>query len=72
MTKYEMKDYVQLWKGATTAVDKARAVRALAEILAGPKGRVFASHLDSKDAELCVEILDQVSRNLHLPFRRLR
>ena len=59
------KDCEQLWKSAASVVDEARAVQVLAEILADPEGRVFASHLDSKDAGLCIEILDQVSQDLH-------
>jgi len=62
------KDCEQLWKGITSAVDKTQAVRALANILADPGGRAFVSHLDSTDMDLCVEILDQVSRNCTSPF----
>lgn len=65
------KDYEQLWKGATGVVDKVRAVQTLGEILADPEGRVFVSRLDGKGAELCIEILDQVSRDLYLPFHYL-
>ena len=57
------KDYQKLWKNVTT--DEAKAVRALAEILAEKEGRVFISRLDADAAELCVEILDHVSCDLH-------
>jgi len=67
------KDREQLWKDVTGTVDNAQAVRALAKILADPGGRAFVSNLESKDSvDLCVEILDQVSQNLHFPFHRPR
>jgi len=62
------KNYDQLWKGSASAVDKARAIQTLGEILADPEGRGFVSRLDSKNARLCIEILDQVSR---IPVPRL-
>jgi len=55
------KDYQQLWKGAACATDEFQAVRTLAEILADKEGKEFIPRLDSKDAELCVEILGNVS-----------
>ena len=61
------KDYEQLWKGVTHITDEAQAVRALADILADNEGRRFVSRLGGKDAELCIEILDDVSRDLHFP-----
>ena len=66
------KDCEQLWKGFPNAVDKAQAVQTLAKTLADPRGRVFVPRLNDKDAELCIEILDRVSHDPHLPFRRLR
>jgi len=62
------KDYEQLWNGVTCTTDEAQAVLALAEILADKEGRAFVSHLGGKDAELCIEILDDVSYKSHLPL----
>ena len=68
-----VKDYRRLWKDVTNTIDEARAVRTLADILADKEGRTFISRLEHKDAELCIEILDRVSHDLHLlPFRCLR
>jgi hypothetical protein len=60
------KDYQRLWKDVTRITDEGKAVRTLAEILVDKEGRVFLSRLERKDAELCIEILDHVSRDLHL------
>ena len=60
------KRYQQLWGGVTTTADETQTVRALAEILANREGRVFISCLNSQDVGLCIETLDNVSRNLHL------
>jgi len=57
------KDYQQLWKDAVSAMDKAQAIQTLSGILVDKEGRVFISCLDGKEAELCVEILDNVSRD---------
>ena len=54
------KDYRRLWKDITNTIDEARAVWILAEILVEKEGRAFISSLESKDAELCIEILDHV------------
>ena len=62
------KDYGQLWKDVTHAIDEVQAVQTLAEILADKEGGTFISRLDNKDAELCIEILDCVSRDLYMPF----
>jgi len=62
------KDYEEMWKGVTNATDEAQAVQALAEMLADNEGRTFVSCLGDKDAELCIEILDSVSRDPHFPF----
>ena len=59
------KDYQRLWKDAAGTTDEAKAVRALAAILADEEGRAFVSRLEHKDAELCVEILDHVGDDLH-------
>ena len=68
------KNYQQLWGGVTGAEDEAGAVRTLAEILTDKEGRVFISRLERKDVELCIELLDHVSRDLYppRPIRRLR
>ena len=50
----------------THAIDEVQAVQTLAEILADKEGGVFISRLDNKDAELCIEILDCVSRHLYM------
>ena len=60
------KDYQQLWKDITSTSDKGKAVRTLAEILLDKEGRSLISNLERKDAELCIEILDHVSRDPHL------
>ena len=51
----------------TSTTDGAQAVRTLAEILTDKDGKAFISRLDSKDAELCVEILSDVGPGLYLP-----
>ena len=58
-----VQDYRQLWKDAvaTNAIDKAGAVRILAEIVADSNGRAFVRRLGSQAAKSCVEILDYVS-----------
>jgi len=48
-----------------SATDKAQAIHTLSSVLIEREGRVFVSGLDDKDAELCVEILDNVSRGPH-------
>jgi len=59
------KNYQRLWKGVTSTIDEAKAVRTLAEILVDKEGRAFVSRLERKDAELCIEILDHVCRDLY-------
>ena len=68
------KDYQRLWEDtASTNDDGAKAVRTLTEILLDKEGRCLISNLERKDAELCIEILDLVSRDPYLlPSRRLR
>ena len=63
------KNYRQLWEDVTTSrtVDEVKAVRTLAGIVADKEGRVFISNLEREDAELCIEILDHVSRDLYSP-----
>ena len=53
-------NYPRLWKEVTSAIDEAKAVRTLAEILAEKEGRNFISRLGRRDVELCIEILDHV------------
>jgi len=60
------KDYGRLWEDVTSTADEGKAVRILAEILVDKEGRSFVSDLEREDAELCIEILDRVSRDLHL------
>ena len=64
----------KLWEDVANATDDVSAVRALANIVVEKQGRAFALTLNHKEAELCVETLDYVSRDLrlHTPFRRLR
>jgi len=66
------KDYQRLWRVATDATGEVLAVQSLAEIVADKAGRVFISRLDSGDAELCVKILDNVSRDPRPPNSHLR
>ena len=67
------KDYQRLWKEVASAIDETKSVRILAEILADKEGRAFISRLERRDAELCIEILDHVCRDLYaFPFGRLR
>jgi len=67
------KDYQRLWKDVTSTNNEGKAVRTLADILLDKEGRTFISNLARKDAELCIEILDHVSRNPYLlPSCRLR
>ena len=60
------KDYQRLWAHITGTTDESRAVRTLVEILADREGRTFISRLERKEAELCIDILDHVSRDLDL------
>jgi len=61
-----VQNYQQLWKEIAEADSGTKAVRTLAEILADKEGRTFISHLERNDAELCIEVLDRVSRDVHL------
>ena len=61
------KDYQRLWEGVAYAASEAEAVRALADIMVNKEGRAFALGLDRKAAELCIEVLDCVSCDLHFP-----
>ena len=56
-------NFDKLWKKARHATNEAESVRTLAEILSSKDGRTFISDLESTDALLCIEILDQVSSN---------
>jgi len=60
------KDYPQLWNTVTSTSDEGRAVQILVEIVLDKEGRAFVLNLKRKDAELCIEILDRVSRELYL------
>ena len=63
------KDYKRLWKDIGNTADEGKVVRILSEILADKEGRRYISNLELKHAGLCIEILDGVSRDLHLfPF----
>jgi len=65
-------DYAQLWKAVTDEADGAEAVRILAKILADKEGEVFISRLERDQANLFIQLWDDVSRELRLsPFRRL-
>ena len=67
------KDYQRLWEDVTDTSDEGKAVRTLAGILLDKEGRKFISNLERKDAWLCIEILDHVSRDPYLlPSRHLR
>jgi len=61
------KDYQQMWRGVANETDEDTGVRILSEILADTEGRSFASRLERKQGEVCIEILDHVSRELRLP-----
>jgi len=61
------KDYQQLWRGVANATDQDAAVRILTEMLNDTEGRSFASRLERNQGEVCIEILDHVSRELRLP-----
>ena len=67
------KNYQQLWKDVASTSDEGKAVRTLAEIALDKEGRTFILELERGAAELCIEILDRVSRDpcLLLP-RNLR
>ena len=66
--------YRKLWEDVANATNEVKAVRALAKIVVDKQGRAFALTLNYEEAELCVETLDYVSRDLrlHPQFRRLR
>jgi len=67
------KNYQQLWKDVASASDEGKAVRTLVKIVLDKEGRVFILGLERNYAELCMEILDRVSRDPYpLPSRRLR
>ena len=59
-------DYQHLWKTVASATDETQAAQTLAKILADKQGRAFISRLERNDVELCVEILDMVSRDARL------
>ena len=59
-----IRDPIRLWNDVTSTNDEDKAIRTLAEILVDKEGRRFISNLEREDAELCIEILDHVSRGL--------
>ena len=62
------KDYGKLWKSITRASDENKAIRILAEILLDKEGRDFALKLERSDAEICIEILDNVRAMAFIPY----
>ena len=58
-------DLKQQWRKARTeaAEDEVKSIKTLAKILSLKEGRTFILELSPKDAELCIEMLDQVSSN---------
>jgi hypothetical protein len=62
------KDYQRLWRDITRTIDEGNTVQALAEILLDQEGRAFIAQLGRRDAELCIEILDYVSRDPCFPL----
>ena len=61
-----VKDYRQLWKDVTSTSGEGEAIRTLADILRDGEGTDFILNLALEDAELCIEILDHVSRDPYL------
>ena len=61
------KDYQQLWEGVINAANETEAVQTLAEIVADSDGRAFVLDLESEYVALCIETLDHVSCDPHLP-----
>ena len=53
-------DFNRLWKEARSAEDESKSIQSLAKILLSKEGRKFILTLKPKDAELCIEILDNV------------
>lgn len=61
LQKVMSEDYQLLLVKATTATNRTESIGILAKILANDSGKNFVSHLDRKDGESCIEILDHVS-----------
>ena len=59
------KDYRKLWAKVADVTEGTESTRILAEILTDEQGGTFVSQLGRRDAELCIEILDRVSRDPH-------
>ena len=55
----------ELWGRVITTINTTEQVTILASILANQEGRWFVSNLARKEAELCIEILAQVSCGPH-------
>jgi len=64
------RDYQPLFMGVIEA-NRVQAVQTLAEIVTDKDGKTFISRLGSEDAELCIEILDDVSPDLYLLVHNL-
>jgi hypothetical protein len=60
-----VKDSKKLWKSFAKATNEGKVVQILAEILSDEDGGEFISDLERTDAELCIEILTNVSFNPH-------
>jgi len=57
------KNCQQLWQDVASTSDEGKAVRTLAKIVLDKLGRTFILGLERNCAELCMEILDRVSRD---------
>jgi len=65
--------FQELWNSITDGPDRDDAVSALSTILDDMEGRYFISCLERKEADLCIKLLDHVSRELRLlPFHCFR
>lgn len=64
------KDPQRLWEDVANKANEAGAVWAMVEILADKEGRGFVSQLGRKEAEICIGVLDYVSRELRLTIIR--
>ena len=60
--------YSQLWNSVANTNDKAEAVLALSKISTDKEGRDFIVSLGREEIQLCINILDRVSFDLHLPL----
>ena len=60
--------YPQLWNSVANTNDKAEAVLALSKISTDKGGRDFIVSLGREEVQLCINVLDRVSFDLHLPL----